>query len=151
MPKRTPKQRGKGKRGESAAACNYIVFISHSSYDLWIAKMMAEKVSALGAEPWLDEKDLEGGDVIPEKIIRGIDASHEAIVLLSPKSIKSQWVAFEIGAARGQHKRVTPVLNNVGPEAMAPMKSVKAIELNEFEKYLIQLKKRMGSRSKNRK
>lgn len=105
---------------------------------------MAEKVDSFGAETWLDEKDLEGGDIIPEKIIEGIDACHEAIVLLSPRSINSQWVAFEIGAARGQHKRVTPVLNNVGPESMAPTKGVKAIELNEFDKYLLQLKGRIA-------
>jgi hypothetical protein len=42
----------------------YLVFISHSSRDSWIARMMAEKVSALGAEAWLDVKDLEGGDII---------------------------------------------------------------------------------------
>jgi hypothetical protein len=41
---------------------------------------MAEKIHALGARAWLDEKDLEGGDVIVEEIIRGIDACREAVV-----------------------------------------------------------------------
>lgn len=69
---------------------------------------MAEKIESLGAESWLDEKDLAGGDVIVDDIIRGIDACQEVIVLVSPNSVKSQWVPFEIGGARAQHKRVTP-------------------------------------------
>lgn len=126
-----------------------MVFLSHSSHDTWVAKTMSEKISALGAQPWLDEKDLEGGDIIVEQIIRGIDSCNEAIVLVSPKSVKSQWVAFEIGAIRGQHKRVTPILNNVESEAMAPMKDVKAIDLNQCDKFLTQLKRRIEQRKRS--
>lgn len=48
---------------------------------------MVEKIEALGAECWLDEKDLAGGDV-------------EALILVSPNSVKSKWVPFEIGGLR---------------------------------------------------
>ncbi len=109
---------------------------------------MAEKVTALGAEPWLDEKDIKGGDDILETIKEGIDTCHEAIVLVSPASVNSHWVVFEIGAAYGQHKRVTPVLNHVSADSIAPIKGLKAIELNKFDQFLIQLKKRIDSHSK---
>lgn len=122
----------------------YLVFVSHSSLDAWIAKVMVEKIEALGAECWLDEKDLAGGDVIVEDIILGIDACNEAIVLISPNSVKSQWVPFEIGGVRAQHKRVTPVLNNVKPQQMAPMKDIKGIDLNSFDDFLAQLKRRIS-------
>src|SRR5882724_1392070 len=122
----------------------YLVFISHSSLDAWIAKVMVEKIEALGAQCWLDKKDLAGGDVILENIILGIDACHEAIVLISPNSVKSQWVPFEIGGVRAQHKRVTPVLNNVKPQQMAPMKDIKGIDLNSFDEFLAQLKRRLS-------
>ena len=91
--------------------------------------------------------------MIQEEIIRGIRACNEAMVLISPKSVKSQWVAFEIGAASGLRKRVTPILNNVSPEAMAPMRGIKAIDLNDFEAFLLQLQARMDqpSQSKPRK
>jgi len=103
---------------------------------------MVEKIEALGAECWLDEKDLAGGEVIVEDIIRGIDACDEAVVLISPNSVKSRWVSFEIGGVRAQHKRVTPILNNVRPDDMAPMKDIKSIDLNKFELFLSQLKRR---------
>jgi len=122
----------------------YLVFISHSSLDAWVAKAMVEKIEALGAECWLDEKDLTGGDVIAAEIIRGINACYEAIVLISPNSVKSQWVPFEIGGARAQHKRVTPILNNVKPQQMAPLKDIKAIDLNSFDDFLAQLKRRIS-------
>ncbi len=121
----------------------YRVFISHSSRDAWIAKMMAGKMSALEIEVWLDVKDLEGGDVITQKILDGLDACQEVVVLISPSSVGPQWVVFEIGAVWGQHKRITPILNNVSFEAIAPLKEVKAVDLNDFDRFLAELGKRV--------
>lgn len=112
---------------------------------------MVEKIEALGAECWLDEKDLAGGDVIVENLIRGIDACDEAIVLISPNSLKSQWVSFEIGGVRAQHKRVTPVLNNVKAQQMAPMQDIKSIDLNWFDQLLGELRKRINEKARSRK
>ncbi len=104
---------------------------------------MADQIRALGGNVWLDEKDLEGGNIIVEDIIAGIEVCQEAVVLISPTSTKSQWVAFEIGAVRGQRKRITPILIHVRPEAMAPMKDVKAIDINKFDRFLVELKRRI--------
>jgi hypothetical protein len=123
---------------------NYVVFISYSSLDKWIATVTAEKIQAIGAQSWLDEKDLAGGDIIAGEILRGIDACHEAIVLISPNSVKSQWVPFEIGGARAQHKRVTPILNNVKAQQMAPMQDIHGVDLNSFDRFLAQLKRRIA-------
>jgi hypothetical protein len=124
----------------------YLVFISHSSLDAWIARVMVEKIEALGAECWLDEKDLAGGDVIAADIIRGIDACNEAVILISPNSVHSPWVSFEIGGVRAQHKRVTPILNNVRHNELAPVQDIKGIDLNKFEQFLAQLKRRLTKR-----
>jgi hypothetical protein len=126
----------------------YLVFISYSSSDRWIAEVISEKIDSIGASCWLDEKDLEGGEVIVDRIISGIDSCDEALVLISPQSIQSQWVAFEIGGVRAQHKRVTPILNNVRPDDMAPMKDIKGIDLNKFDRFLSQLKKRVKQKKK---
>lgn len=147
----TKKKASAEKRRKPAIPSSYIVFISHSSHDLWVANQIAKEIKALGAKPWLDKKDLEGGDVLQEVIINGIRACREAIVLISPNSITSQWVAFEIGAVAVQRKRVTPLLNNVNPEAMAPMKGVKAIDLNAFDEFLVQLGGRIKQWSRGKK
>jgi TIR domain len=132
-PKRSPRARQKA----------YKVFVSHSSQDSWIARVIAEKIAALGAEPWLDMKNLEGGDIIDQEILKGIDACQEVVVLVSPNSVGSQWVVFEIGAAWGQHKRVTPILNNVPYDAIVPLRGGKAIDLNDFDRFLSELGKRI--------
>jgi hypothetical protein len=106
--------------------------------------MMAEKIEEIGAQCWLDEKDLEGGDIISTDILRGIDMCDEAVVLICPASLQSQWVAFEIGSVRSQHKRVTPILNNAKASGMGPMQDIKGIELNKFDQFLAQLKRRIA-------
>ncbi len=139
MPEDAPKREKDAQQGKD----RYKVFISHSSSEKWIARQMSKEIEALGVETWLDEKDIKGGDIWPDKIMKGIDACNEGVVLVSAKSAKSWWVAYEIGALGGQHKTVTPILNDVSAKAMGSMRNVQAIDLNEFDKFLEQLKKRL--------
>jgi hypothetical protein len=130
----------------------YVVFISYSTPDSYIAHILKEKIEALGTTAYTYEKDLAGGGIIVEEIIRGIDACHEAIVLLSPNTLENpDWVSFEIGIIRGQHKRVTPILNNVHPEDIGPAKDIRAIELNGFDQFLRELRKRVNEKARSRK
>jgi len=62
----------------------YIVFISHSAKDAWMARVVAEKITEIGAIPWLDAKEVKGGDLIADKIRQGVEACREAVVLVSP-------------------------------------------------------------------
>ena len=151
MPVRRVKPKAETK-GVKAAQSEYIVFISYSTPDSWIAHVMKEKVEELGAKAYVYEKDMSGGGVIVEEIIDAIDACDEAIVLISPNTVqKPDWVVFEIGAVRGQHKRVTPILNNVDPQQLGPTKDIKGVELNNFEHFLQQLRRRVtqAARRKN--
>lgn len=136
-----------------AQSSAYTVFISHSSKESWIAKQISKEIESLGAETWLDVKDLRGGDEIRRSIKRGLRASHEAVVLLSANSLTSQWIIYEVGVADSQGKRVTPILNNLAPDDMfAPLHDIKAIDLNDFDQFLIELagriKKRLGKTRK---
>jgi hypothetical protein len=138
---------------EAAELSAYTVFISHSSKERWIADQISKEIRALGAETWLDLKDLHGGDEIRRSIERGIRNSQEVIVLLSANSITSQWVLFEAGIATGQRKRITPVLNNIAPDkTLAPLQGIKALDLNDFDDFLVELaariKKRLGKTRK---
>src|SRR2546426_1065965 len=139
MPAKTTKKRAKKVRHEQ-----YNVFISYSTADSFIAHVIKGRVEAVGAKAYLYEKDMEGGSVIIDEIIGAIDACHEAIVLESPSTRrKPDWEVFEIGAARGQHKRVTPILNNVSVQKVGPTMDLNAIELNDLEQFLRQLRVRI--------
>ena len=142
----------KAKR-KSAEPSAYTVFISYSSKEKWIARQISKEIKALGAETWLDLNDLQGGDEIRRSIKRGIRTSQEMVVLLSLHSITSPWVVYEGAIADEQEKRITPILNNLAPdETLAPLQGIKAIDLNDFDDFLVELtgriKKHLGKTRK---
>lgn len=138
----TSKQPKGSKRGQARRNSSYRVFISHSSRDKWVAERMAEKIAAAGADYWLDTRDLPGGGDIRAEISKGVNDCQEVLILFSPYSKDSPWVSFEIGAASVKRRYLTPILNNVQYTDIALIQGIKAIELNDFDQYLGELKKR---------
>ena len=96
---------------------DYLVFISHSSKDRWIARQMAaiieRKAKRYGVRTFLDEVDLEGGDRIPATIKANLHACEEFVILLSPQSVTRQWVLVELGGAWTLDKRVIAITYNL--------------------------------------
>ena len=122
----------------------YTVFLSHSSRDSWLASIIAQKFRAAGAKVWIDEMSLVGGDELLRGVSEGMRSVDEAVVLVSSESLKSQWVAAEIGMAAVLKKRITGLLNNVDYDAMAPLKGIKSYELNLIDNFVQQLKRRVA-------
>jgi hypothetical protein len=92
---------------------------------------------------FLDEKDIHGGDSIPESIRARIRECQEFVVLLSRYSIDRQWVLVEVGAAWGLKKHIVAITDKITPEEMPEItRSHKAIDLNEFDKYVEELVQR---------
>jgi hypothetical protein len=139
-------RKGRGTSEPSA----YQVFISHATADKWLAKTLCEKIEATGATTFRDDRDIDGGDDIPEEIRRQIKRSKELVVLLTPLSVDRPWVLLEVGAAwgRGRDMRILAVMCHVTFDKIPDMiKSKKAISLNEFDAYLSELAKRVRRRS----
>lgn len=111
---------------------------------------MAEKIAESGAGYWLDARDLPGGGDIRKDINQGVHECQEVIILFSPNSVDSHWVSFEIGAAYAKRKRLIPILNNVNYTDVPLLQEIKAIELNNFDQYLIELKKRIKKKKTKR-
>ena len=129
----------KARRGKT-----YLVFISHSEKDRWIAKQMAalieERCREYDVRTFLDEKDITGGESIPESIRKNIQECSEFLVLLSRYSIDRPWVLIEIGAAWVLGKRIIAIIDKITPEEMPGIITpYKAIDLNNFNEYLEQL------------
>jgi hypothetical protein len=139
----------KKKKARKASARNkpdYQVFVSHATGDKWIAKVICEKVEGTGASTFRDDRDISGGDDIPEKLRQQIRRSQEMIVLLTPESVGSQWVVLEVGVAWGIRKnfRIAAVLVHVGTEPIPKIiKSKKAVNINDFDNYLSEVRKRV--------
>jgi hypothetical protein len=104
----------------AARGSDYLVFISHSSKDRWVARQMAaiieRKARRHGVRTFLDEVDLKGGDRIHSRIKANLNACDEFVVLLSPHSVTRQWVLAEIGGAWTLDKRIMAITYDLEPE-----------------------------------
>lgn len=113
------------------------VFISHSSYDKWVARQISFQLNQKGHTTFLDEKDIKTGDSIDSSIQKHLKNSDQLLILLSPASLKSHWVFIELGGAQALGKTVVPILFHVGVnEIPQPMSSMLCRDINEFEKYI---------------
>jgi hypothetical protein len=127
----------------------YLVFISHSTKDRWIARQMAtilqDKGERQGVVTFLDEKDIEGGDDIPRMILEKRRAANEFVVLLSAQSVTRPWVLIELGAAWGLGKRLIAIVDKVAPKEMPDIiAQTKAYDLNDFDRFVAELLRRAG-------
>jgi len=133
---------GNALLGEATAPSAYKVFISHSSKESWVARQISKEIKNIGLSTWLDDADLHGGDNIKRAIKSGIEESQEVLVIISMNSAMSQWVIYEAAIAEIREKRITPILNNIGHDEIAPLQGIKDYDLNEFDKFLLELAKR---------
>src|SRR5437762_7452588 len=76
-----------------------LVFVSHSARDTWVARQIAREIANCGAEPFLDEAEVEVGDDFEEKIITSLDKADELVVLMTPWALERPYVWAELGAA----------------------------------------------------
>jgi TIR domain len=126
---------------------SYLVFVSHATADKWLAKTLCEKIEETGAKTFRDDRDISGGDDIPDAIRQNIVRANELVVLLTPESVDRPWVLLEVGAAWGrrQHSRIVAVLCHVQVDTIPDMiASKKAVPINQFDEYLRELRERVG-------
>ena len=86
------------------------VFISYSRKDLNFVQGFAQTLMSNGVDVWWDLSSMQGGDDWTDAIPQAIENCEMVIVVLSPKSIQSDWVQKEYTYALNHKKRVIPVL-----------------------------------------
>ena len=68
------------------------VFISYAKEDTDVASLLHMALEDLDVSGWLDQSDISSGDAIADKVKESIRKANAMIVLITPRSIKSQWV-----------------------------------------------------------
>lgn len=139
----------------SASSNSLQVFISHSSKDTWVARQIADRISACGAGTFLDEADVAYGDDFDDKIIAAADHSIELLVLLTPWALNRPYIWIEIGLFLNERKRIVVVLHGLTAKEIstderipAILKRIDLVEINQLDGYFNQLKKRVIEREK---
>src|SRR5436189_3142420 len=91
----------------------YKVFISHSTLDKFMARKIDEMLQAVGVSTFRDDRDLDGGDRIPDEIRREIASASELVVIWTTQTLTSEWVRQEVGAAWGLGRKIVAFLHVV--------------------------------------
>jgi hypothetical protein len=94
----------------------YDVFVSFASSDQEQANILYDAVAKAGGKAFLSSKLLSPGDDFAETIRNQLIASRELWLLVSPNSLRSEWVLTEWGAAWMAGKRIVPIIHRCRPE-----------------------------------
>ena len=109
-------------------------FFSYSRADRSFARELEHSLRALGHDTWIDEDQILWGDSFIDRTQDALRAASAVIVLLSEHSRDSQWIAFELGAATAQGKKVFPVVLSDDPTVVPfQLRSILYLRANPSE------------------
>lgn len=74
-------------------------FVCYASEDRSVARELATSISQLGADVWLDEREIRVGDSIVQRINDALGLVSHFIILLSKNSVAKPWVRRELSSA----------------------------------------------------
>lgn len=119
-------------------------FISHSSADKEITERLANDLIGQGVDAWFDKWEIMPGDSLRRKIEQGISEASHFIVLLTPNSLRSEWVQTELDAAMvrkiANECRLLPVLYGISFEEIPlTLRGLLCIRLDDYREGLQQL------------
>ncbi len=83
--------------GEQRQAHGLKVFISYSRRDLGLADRLVSGLEKQGVEVLIDRRDLPYGEEWQKELADFIRMSDTVVWLVSPDSIASKWVNWELG------------------------------------------------------
>ena len=133
----------------SSSASQPCVFISHKKEDADFARHLSDYVMERGINVYFDENDpilakehKSPGEVV-NAIKKGLEKSTHMIIVLSKKTLESNWVPWEVGFASAKDKEYRLLrLNDVLGEVPDFYKVAKILnDYDDLNKYLASMKK----------
>jgi WD40 repeat protein len=119
------------------------IFISYSSLDEKLALEIRKKLDGKGIPSFLAPKDIKGGDLFEEKIRDSLLTCTEVFLLVTPNSLKSEWVISEYGAAWALKKTIIPLLFRCTPEDLpSKLANRQARDFHEIDKVIEEFEER---------
>ncbi len=114
-PAHDDKQRAETTASVGSTSPRYDVFLSYSTSDKDEARAIYDALEKTGKKCFLAEKSLQPGDKFKDEIRDALTDSGEVWILISPSSVKSEWVHREVSAAWALKKRIVPILFRCAP------------------------------------
>lgn len=112
------------------------VFVSYSHSDEETADNICSILKELDIKFFRDEWNIGWGEQISEKVKLALSETIAIIVIISPGSNKSQWVAYEIGYVSGLEKKILPFITHPDLDLPGFIKDLKYYsEFNDVREY----------------
>jgi hypothetical protein len=89
-----------------------LIFISYAHEDSGLVDEICTRLSGEGFDYFRDTKSIGWGGRISRDVQGALEQSSGVVVVLSPASIKSQWVPYEVGYATALRKPILPFLTH---------------------------------------
>src|SRR4051794_7976917 len=107
------------------------LFISYAPPDYPFACRLVEQLKQYGVSGWMDTADISAGSAIASTIRSALKESSAMVVLVSPDSLRSSWINFELGAGAALDIPIIPIV--VGGEGIEsdlpePLRGVKFLD-----------------------
>jgi hypothetical protein len=111
------------------------IFLSYAASDRTIAVRLTADLEDLGLSVWSDLQ-LRAGDDWRAALSAALESAEVVIVIISPNSLRSQWVTHEWSSALTRSARIIPALAEGAQysDLPAPLASIQAVDLNDYEK-----------------
>jgi hypothetical protein len=107
------------------------IFISYCSRDRAIASELAGELAGLGYEVWFD-REIAGGELWWEKILKSIREANLFVFLLTPDSLSSDACRREYLYAASLNKRILPILAASGVDVLLLPPQLQAIQYVDY-------------------
>jgi hypothetical protein len=100
----------------------------------------------MGVRIFMDEHEIEGGDIWDEEIRAALQGSREMALLATQDGLKSEWVMTEWGAAWVMQRRITPLLYRCDVDDLPErLRRHQVIDWHTYEAYLTRVRERGGA------
>lgn len=115
------------------------VFISYAQADKSDAEALSRELEATGTSIWYD-RQIEAGSDWDSEIQSALRTASAVVLIVSPASLLSQYVNYEIGSAIGAGIPVIPVL--VGHVASLPkhLRHIQAVDARGIDSAMMGVK-----------
>ena len=103
------------------------VFMSYSHIDASIANEIGSAIHNAGITHFRDVKDIKWGDQIDASVQTALEDSNALLVIISPASLKSLWVPYEIGYFSALKRPILPYLTHPSLELPSFISNLKHV------------------------
>ena len=103
------------------------VFMSYSHIDANMANELGSAIDDAGITYFRDVKEINWGDRIDTAVQTALEDSNALLVIVSPASLKSQWVPYEIGYFSALRRPILPYLTHPSLELPSYISNLKHV------------------------